>query len=84
VDRYWKTDRITAYEAPPETASKRKTRDVELRFRGRVTDHVLHARVPAGMPLPDVITFKGHVLVHRSDDSYSEASMWPIVEGLDT
>jgi hypothetical protein len=36
------------------------------------------------MKAPDIIKYRGHTFVRRTVDSYSEASMWPIVEGLDS
>jgi hypothetical protein len=85
VDRYWKVDRISAFEAPAERTPERKMRDVELRFQGGCKSREIKTTVklPTGMRMPDLITYRGHTFIHRTDESYSEASMWPIVEELD-
>ena len=44
---------------------------------------LLPSGVPTGMKMPDLITWHGHTFARRTDERYSEASMWPIVEELD-
>lgn len=84
MDRYWKRDRISAFEAPHETADARKTRDVALVMHGQKSRSTsVTVRVPADMKMPDLITWHGHTFARRTDERYSEASMWPIVEELD-
>ena len=75
------SDRMAAYEAPPV----RKMRDITLRFRGHRarSEQTITVQIPTGMLLPDIIRYRGHLMVCRGDDIYAEATVWPIVEALD-
>jgi hypothetical protein len=87
VHRYWKNDRITAYEAPRQAVSPREMRSVSLIFQGQPRSgrsRFATVRIPRNMKAPDIIKYRGHTFVRRTDDTYSEASMWPIVDGLDS
>jgi len=58
-------------------------REVILSFYGRRARVNVVALIPKAMALPDIITYRGRSLVRRSDDTYTEATVWPIVEALD-
>ena len=58
-------------------------RDVVLRRHGRVDVQVVTVRLPQVMPLPDVITYQGRIFVPRTDGTYTEATVWPVIEELD-
>ena len=75
-------DRMAAYEAPRIAPPERAMRTVVLNYHGRKGRHLKTVLIPAAMPLPDVITFRGRIMVHR-DGTYVEATVWPIVEALD-
>ena len=79
------SDRMAAYEAPRPEPPIRKMRDILLHFRGHKARSEQHmtVQIPTGMALPDLIKYRGHLMVRRQDDSYAEATVWPIVEGLD-
>lgn len=84
MDRRWRTDRISAYEAPRPKAPERKQRNITLTFRGQQSEkNRTVIQIPADMPMPDVISYRGHLLVPRQDGTYAEATVWPIVEALD-
>ena len=78
-----KIDRMAAYEAPRPTVPERPMREIEISYHGHRKRERLTALIPRGMTLPDIIKYHGRLLARRSDDTYTEATVWPIVEALD-
>ena len=77
-------DRMTLYEAPRPVTREREMRTVSLRCSGKTPGGSCQiVQIPANMPLPDLIRYRGHTYMRRCDDLYSEASMWPVVDELD-
>jgi hypothetical protein len=77
---------MDAYEAPrPVLPTGRDTREVELSFHGHHSGGSCKAMVtiPKDMKPPDLIRYRGHTFIRRTDERYTEASMWPILEELD-
>ena len=55
-------------------------REITISYHGhraRVTEVAL---IPEAMRLPDIIKYHGRLLARRSDDTYTEATVWPIAE----
>jgi hypothetical protein len=61
---------------------ERDVRTVELRYRGAKPKGRVVVMVPVAINT-DIITYRGQVFVRRSGNLYQEASVWPILEGLD-
>jgi hypothetical protein len=79
-----KTDRMSAYEAPRAIEPERQMRDITLRLYGRRVGGSKHVvQIPKSIALPDLIRWRGHTFIRKADDTYAEATMWPIVEDLD-
>ena len=77
-------DRMAVYEAPRTAIPQRAMRVIHLRCSGKTPGGSWqNVQIPKGMPLPDVIKWRGRIFVQRVDDLYGEATMWPIVEELD-
>jgi len=77
------SDRMAAYEAPRPPATGRPMREISLVYHGHKGRYRKTALIPAAMPLPDVITYRGRIMSRNRDGTYVEATVWPIVEGLD-
>lgn len=73
---------IDLHERPRPASRKRPVRSVTLRQSG-VGGGEFAVQIPADMRSPDVIKCRGRIFAKRSDNLYTEATMWPIVEGLD-
>lgn len=58
-------------------------REIEISYHGHRKRERLTALIPKAMALPDIISYRGRMLARRSDDTYTEATVWPIVEALD-
>lgn len=58
-------------------------REVKLHFKGAALKQFETVRIPQDMPQPDLITYKRHTFIRRSEALYEEASIWPIIDGLD-
>ena len=58
-------------------------REITLSYHGHRKRERLTALIPKAMALPDIISYRGRMLARRSDDTYTEATVWPIVEALD-
>jgi len=78
-----KADRMAGYEAPRPVPPKRPMREITLSYHGKFQRTTVVALIPKAMALPDIITYRGRSLVRRGDDTYTEATVWPIVEALD-
>jgi len=80
-----KPDRMTAFEAPRVVLPARPMRDIQLHFRGHVRDgsSTKTVRIPHAMPLPELISYHGHTFIKRTDATYSEGTMWPVLDELD-
>lgn len=78
-----KIDRMAAYEAPRPAVPERPMREIEISYHGHRKRERLTALIPKAMALPDIISYRGRMLARRSDDTYTEATVWPIVEALD-
>ena len=73
---------MAAYEAPRPVAPGRAMREITICYHGQRIQR-LTALIPKAMTLPDIIKYQGRLLARRSDDTYTEATVWPIVEALD-
>lgn len=76
-------DRMAAYEAPRPPIPERPMREITLSYHGHRARERLTALIPKAMALPDIISYRGRLLARRSDDTYTEATVWPIIEALD-
>lgn len=74
---------MAAYETPRPPAKQREMRAIMLKFNGRSPDRYHAVKIPADMPLPDLITYRGHMFAMRGAGVYAEATIWPIVDDLD-
>lgn len=81
-----KLGRMALYEAPRVSQEGRLYVDVRLRAKGvrRAPGAMFWTiKVPRMNPMPEVITYEGHIFVRKLDDLYTEANIWPALKELD-
>jgi hypothetical protein len=75
-----KPDRMAAFEAPRDIEPSRRMRFVKLLRSG---GSPVIVSIPASVLAPDLIRYDDKVYIKRTPDSYSEATMWPVIKALD-
>lgn len=86
-----KPDRMAAYEAPRISEPTRPVVSVTLTWRGNrrggeAADGAANrsrVQLPQMRPMPEVLTYRGRIFLRRSEDKYTEAITWPVLDELD-